>query len=127
MTRAWIARLRSQEGVSLVEVMVGLVVMSVVLLGLAATLAVAAQRMHVSREHLGRWTTSLQQVERLRAMPYEQLADGKLAVEGAQMDWSVTEIYSGHKEIRVFLRYDDPAGRALGDTIVVRRTAVPER
>ncbi len=90
MTLAKLNRLNDERGVSLIELMVAVMILSVALLGLAAAAGVAAQQLHVGRADMHRWAAAQQQLEELVRMGYDSVATDSSVVQGYPMSWTVT-------------------------------------
>ncbi len=90
MTLAKLKPLHDERGVSLVELLVAVMILSVALLGLAGAGGVAAQQLHIGRKDMTRWTAAQQQIEELVRTGYDSIATGSSVVQGYPMNWTVT-------------------------------------
>ena len=81
---------RHEGGVALVEILVAIIILSGVLLSLAAASGHAARQIYHSRRELNMWSAVQSQVDSLRAAGFKNLADGSSTVEGYPLAWTVT-------------------------------------
>ena len=109
-------RIINREGVSLVEILIGVIILSVALLGLAAAGGVAARQVYQGRVDMGRWAALQQQLESLVAQGYENVADGSGAVQGYPMSWTVTG--TDPKQITLLMTRENFRGVTVQDTLV---------
>ena len=90
MTLAKLNRLDDERGVSLVELLVAVMILSVALLGLAAASGAALQQLHIARTDMHHWAAAQQQIEELVRMGYESVATNSSVVQGYPMSWTVS-------------------------------------
>lgn len=109
-------RLRDHRGVSLVEILIGVVILSVALIGLAAAGGVAARQVYTGRQDMGRWAAIQQQLESLVALGYDSVADGSSTVQGYPMTWTVTG--TDPKQITVVMERENYRGETVQDTFI---------
>ncbi len=84
------AVMRNEGGVALVEILVAIIILSGVLLSLAAASGHAARQIYHSRRELNMWSAVQSQVDSLRSVGFNNLADGSATVEGYPVSWNVT-------------------------------------
>ena len=83
------SRIFSERGVSLVEPLVAMVVLSFSLLGSAGMFAVAQDGVSGGAKSLEAMALVESRMERLRALPYGRLASGNQTVNGIVLAWTV--------------------------------------
>lgn len=79
----------SERGVSLVEPLVAMVVISFSLLGSVGMFAVAQDGISGSAKSLEAMTLAESRMERLRVLPYRSLLGGEQRVNGIALTWTV--------------------------------------
>lgn len=83
------SRVFSERGVSLVEPLVAMVVISFSLLGSVGMFAAAQEGVSGSARSLEAMALAESRMERLRALPYDSLVSGNQAVNGTVLAWTV--------------------------------------
>lgn len=83
-------RVRDERGVALVEVMVAMVLLTTVLLSLAAATGHAARQMAFSRRDMDVWSALQSQAESLMAVGYSNVTSGSATVRGYPVTWTVS-------------------------------------
>lgn len=123
--RLCLARLRSRSGFGLIEIIVALVVATIGMLGLAGMLLQIGRRSTQISGQNSRGAVATQVMNRLAALPYDQLpsAAGCTTVSGAP--FSYTQCISvltgaGYKSIRLVITPANPRVRA--DTTYLTRS-----
>lgn len=109
-------KVRGQEGVTLVEVLIGVIILSLALLGLAAAGGVAARQVYRGRVDMGRWAALQQRLESLVAEGYENVTAGSDTVQGYPMSWTVTG--TNPKQITLVVTRENFRGQTVQDTMV---------
>lgn len=109
-------RIRDERGVSLVEILIGVVILAVALLGLAAAGGVAARQVYSGRQDMSRWAAIQHQLEYLVSQGYDEVADGSTTVQGYPMSWTVTG--DDPKQITVVMTREDYQGNSVNDTLI---------
>jgi prepilin-type N-terminal cleavage/methylation domain-containing protein len=109
-------RLKSRAGVSLVEVLIGIVILSIALLGLAAAGGVAARQVYTGRVDMARWAALQQQLESVIARGYDSVTAGSATVQGYPMSWTVAG--TNPKQITLVMTRQDARGQLRYDTLV---------
>ncbi|MGD2154066.1 MAG: prepilin-type N-terminal cleavage/methylation domain-containing protein [Gemmatimonadales bacterium] len=104
-----------RRGVSLVEILIGIVILTVALLGLAAAGGVAAQQVYQGRQDMHRWVALQQQLETLVATGYDSLSAGSATVQGYPMSWAVSG--TDPKQITLVMERENFAGLMVEDTV----------
>lgn len=82
-------RVLSERGMSLVEPLVAMVVISFSLLGSVGMFAVAQDGISGSAKSLEAMTLAESRMERLRVLPYSSLLGGEQVVDGIVLTWTV--------------------------------------
>ena len=109
-------RIRNREGVSLVEILIGVVILAVALLGLAAAGGVAARQVYMGRVDMGRWAALQEQLESLVAQGYDSVETGSGSVQGYPMTWEVSG--TNPKQITLVMQRENFQGSTVYDTLV---------
>jgi hypothetical protein len=125
--RAWRMG-RPREGITVVEVLVGLVVLTIGMLGTAGLLAAAGRRATQMGTQTGRSATETLQINRLASMPYDSLTTAAGCVTVIAQPFphsrcvSVTDITDGlgYKQVRLIITPSN--GRLRADTVYLNRT-----
>ena len=81
---------KDERGVSLVEVVIGILILSVVLLSLVASGALAFKQVHRGRTDMQLWAAVQRQVDSLFGARWDGLATGSDTVQGYPMTWTVS-------------------------------------
>lgn len=117
-------RLASERGASLVEVVVGLVVLTTALLGLAGTAGLALQQSARSGKDIHLWAALQGTVDSLVAVGAGSVTDGSTLGAGYPMSWVVSG--TNPQRIDVYVDRKDFTGRvALQDTLVLYLGGAP--
>ena len=82
-------RVLSENGVSLVEPLVAMVVISFSLLGSVGMFAAAQEGLSGSAKSMEAIALAESKMERLRALPYSSLLSGNQTVDGIVLTWTV--------------------------------------
>jgi prepilin-type N-terminal cleavage/methylation domain-containing protein len=104
------------QGVSLVEVLIGIVILAIALLGLAAAGGVAARQVYTGRVDMARWAALQQQLESVIARGYDSVTAGSATVQGYPMSWTVAG--TNPKQITLVMTRQDARGQLRYDTLV---------
>ncbi len=117
MIKRWRDRFGDAGGFSLVEVVIGIVILAIALLGLAAAGGVAAKQVYLGRTDMARWAALQQQVENLMARGYGNVTDSSAVVQGYQMSWTVSG--TNPQKITLVMERTNAAGQTVQDTVVM--------
>ena len=117
MRQVSFARLREKRGISLVEILIAVVILSVALLALCAAGVVAARQVYMARTDMDRGSALQQQVELLLVDGYYNVADGSAVVEGYPMEWTVSG--DDPKQITLTIERTGFTGAMVEDTVVL--------
>jgi prepilin-type N-terminal cleavage/methylation domain-containing protein len=109
-------RLKEEKGVSLIEVLIGVVILAIALLGLAAAGGVAARQVYNGRLDMARWAAIQEQIESLVAVGYDSISGGSGTVQGYPMTWTVTG--TDPKEIMLVITRENYAKQTVQDTLI---------
>ncbi len=126
--RAWRIG-RSRDGITVVEVLVGLIVLTIGMLGTAGMLAAAGRRATQMGTLSGRSATETLEINRLASIPYDLLSTATGCVTVTQLPFphtrciSLTDISGGlgYKQVRLVITPSN--GRLRADTVYLNRTA----
>ena len=107
--------LSDERGISLVELIVGMMILSVSLLGLSAAGGVAARQVHAGRADMQLWAAVQEQVEDLMRLGYESVTSGTGTVQGFPMEWTVTG--TTPKRVDLVVQRTNLSGSTVADTL----------
>ena len=114
-------RARDERGVSLIEVMVGMVMLTSTLLGLAGATGLALQTTIRGRQDIQLWAAVQWKADSLVSSGWGNVTNGSDTVHGYPMSWTV----SGTDLERIDLLVDYPSqitGAARQDTLILYLT-----
>ncbi len=97
-----VARKRSERGASLIEAMVGMVMMTLILLSLGQAMGFAMRMTVRGREDLRLWADVQQKADSLMTVSAASVVSGSDVVSGRNISWTVT----GSNPVRVDLAAD---------------------
>jgi Tfp pilus assembly protein PilV len=117
MTQRNVAPLFDECGVSLIEVILGLVILAIALLGLAAAGVVAARLVHMGREDMHMWAAVQEQVETFVSQGYANVLDGSGVAQGYAMSWTVSG--QDPKQIELVTQHENRSHKMVADTLYV--------
>jgi len=86
-------RLRTADGVSLVEVIVSIILLTIVVTSLAQASFIAARYLQQGKSDTRMWSAVHFQMESITADGYDALSSGSSTVEGYPMTWAVQGVY----------------------------------
>ncbi len=111
-------RARDERGVSLIEVMIGLVILASALLGLIGASGLALHNTVRSSQSMQMWAAVQWKADSLVSSGYGNVTNGSDTVQGYPMSW----IVSGTDPERIDLLVDYPnlrTGAAMRDTLII--------
>ncbi|UCC81756.1 MAG: hypothetical protein JSW46_12175 [Gemmatimonadota bacterium] len=108
------------RGISVVELMVGVVLLAIVVLSLAASGMYSSRTLTKSRIQLEAAEFVQSEVERLLAVPYDSLRAGSRETEVGVSKWEIEERYS-HRRIFLVTHYTPTEAISVWDTVVAYR------
>ncbi len=111
--------LRSESGVSIVEVLIALVIFATALLGVVGTAARVGGIVNSSHVRLRAGSVAQQQIEELLTRPYIEVKAGSVTRRGVDLRWTVAET-TWAKEVMLVYKYTTP-GRVRADTLSFAR------
>jgi len=111
-----VKRIRESDGVSLIEVLIGVIILTLALPGLAAAGGVAARQVYMGRVDMARWVAVQQQLETLVAAGYDSVSAGSDTVQGYPMSWTVSGV--DPKQVTLVLERENYRGQTVMDTVV---------
>lgn len=112
---------RHPGGFSLIEVLVGAMILGMTLMSLAAAGGMAMRHTQLSRNDMDLWAALHRQVEQLLATDHGSLTDGSAVVQGYPMSWTVSG--SDPKEVILVTERTNLGGEAVEDTVILYRAA----
>jgi Tfp pilus assembly protein PilV len=117
MSARSVRRRLDARGISVVELLVGVVLLAVVVVSLAGA-SMYASRM-LTRSQVSMESTEFQQseLERILAVPYDSLASGSRATEVGESEWTVTDLGT-HRRILLITHYAPTSAISVKDTLV---------
>ena len=107
----------NRDGVSVVELMVGVVLLAVVTISLVGSSLYASRTLTRSRLELKTSEYMQAELERLLALPYASVTDGSRTTTKGSSTWTVTD-QTSYKEILLIVNYAPTAGTSEWDTVV---------
>lgn len=110
-------RWRDDGGMSMIEILVGMIILSVSLLSLAGAGAVGARHLYLSRTDMHRWAALQEQVETLRQSGYSGVTTDSAVVQGYPISWTVTG--TDPKKVVLLLERTNVASQIVQDTLVL--------
>ena len=109
-----------QRGISVVELMVGVVLLAVVVISLAASGLYSQRTLARSRVQLEAAEFMQSEVERLLAVPYDSLRNGSRETEVGVSRWEIEDRYT-HRRILLITHYAPTEAISAWDTVVAYR------
>lgn len=92
-------KLQNREGFSLVEVLVGMILLSFVMMGLGGAATLGLSQMSKARQDL-QYSADVQQVtDSLVAKGWNNVASGSQTIRGRSMSWTVTTLNPKSQQI----------------------------
>lgn len=108
----------NERGMSLVEIMVGIMMMSFVLLGLAGAAALAARQVLHGRVDMRQWATVQSKLDSLVSVGANNVSSGSDVVNGREIYWTVSGTNPRRIDV-VAERMNVSARATAADTIVL--------
>lgn len=108
------------RGISIVELMVGVVLLAVVVISLAASGMYSSRTLARSRVQLEAAEFVQSEVERLLAVPYDSLRNGSRVTEVGTAEWEIEDKYT-HRQILLITHYAPTEAVSVWDTVVAYR------
>lgn len=99
MTRILERSRADRRGTSIIEVVVAMMVLTISVLGMAGGAVVATRQLSIAELKTERTIVRQNTLERLRALPFDSVADGSDELGAFSLEWIVTEGGSGSKLI----------------------------
>jgi Tfp pilus assembly protein PilV len=119
MTKRMRRRL-NEKGISVIELLVGITLLAVVVVSLAAASLYASRTMTRSRMELEAVEFQQSELERLLAVPYDDLASDARTTEYGQSSWTVADSFT-YRRIILVTNYTPVEGLSVWDTVVAYR------
>lgn len=119
MMNATLSRLRDEGGMSVLEILVGVIILSATLLGLSAASLVAARQARISQQDLEIWAAVQEQVDSLMIVSYGEVMTGSAEVQGYPMTWTVSG--TGPKKVVFVVGRTNLSGQPVADTLILYR------
>jgi len=111
---------RDTAGMTALEVVVSLMILSTVLLGIAATTSTAARSLVSGRVDAENAYAIQYQAEKLMSLDYDSLKTGSGVVMGIACEWSVTG--TDVKTVQLVAKVTNGLGYAVKDTTIIVRS-----
>ena len=117
MNKQLVNRLRDASGVSVIEVLVALLLLTLVILSLASATFVASQTLRSGRSYMGVWSVAQSKLDSLTAVGWTALGgtSGADTVQGYPVTWDVQGV-NPRKVILVVQR--SVSGQVFADSFV---------
>jgi prepilin-type N-terminal cleavage/methylation domain-containing protein len=111
----------NQRGFSLIEVMIGVTIMTAAVLGLAATTTLGLKHTSRSREDTQFWGDAQQVMDSLVGRGFGQVVSGQTTIRGRSVRWEVGSSASAPQLIRLIATRNGYQNRfrSVSDTIIV--------
>jgi Tfp pilus assembly protein PilV len=109
-----------RRGISIVELMVGVVLLAVVVVSLAAASLYASRNLTRARLQLEAAEFLQTELERLLAIPYDGLADGTRSTSEGTSSWTIEE-RGTHRQILLITNFAPTEAISVWDTVVAYR------
>jgi Tfp pilus assembly protein PilV len=106
-----------ERGISVVELLVGVVLLAVVVLSLAASGLYSSRALARSRIELEATEFLQSELEQLLAVPYDSLTDGSRESSAGTSKWEVVDRYT-HRRILLVTHYAPTEAVSVWDTVV---------
>ena len=119
MNRETHSPLADQRGISLVEIIVALIILSGTLLSLAGATGLASRQLLSGRTDLNAWAASQSQAENLMARDFDTISSGSATVHGFPMTWTVSG--TNPKKVLLHMDWTNRRGLVVTDTVVLYR------
>ncbi len=103
-----------------IEVVVALVILSTVLLGIAATTSTAAKSLTSGQRQVENAAAIQYQAELLMAVPFDSLANGTAQVQGIPFTWTVAG--TTVKSVQLVATVTNGFGEVVPDTVTLVRS-----
>jgi prepilin-type N-terminal cleavage/methylation domain-containing protein len=110
------AALSDARGMTLVELLVAVVILTVTLFALAAATGVTARQVDMGREDTDSWMALQTQVETLIQQGYDDLVDGSAEVNGHPIRWTVAA--GNPKKVLIMVERWNTNRRIVEDTLL---------
>ena len=91
-----------RQGFTLVEIIVALVIFSIMMGGLMSAGLVASNQLKLGQSDVEVWEVATYQMEKLLAMGYDSIKNGKDTINGYPVDWKI----NGNSPKRIFVTID---------------------
>lgn len=112
------SRIRAEDsGISLLELLVAITILSLAVLSLVAAGGVAARQLYIARSDMQVWSATQHQAETLKMSGYDGVTSDSATVQGFPMWWEVTG--TNPKEVRLRVQLRDAFGDPVEDTLVL--------
>jgi prepilin-type N-terminal cleavage/methylation domain-containing protein len=111
----------NRDGMSLIEILVSVTLLSVVLMSLSGAAALGLSQMGKAKQDL-QYSADVQQVtDSLIAKGYQHVADGSATIRGRSVSWSVTTVNTKSQKLAVIAQRRGLANTSAmyADTITV--------
>ena len=110
------------SGISIVELLIGVVLLAVVVLSLAASGLYSSRTLSRSRVQLQAAEYLQSELEQLLAVPYDSLRDGSRESSDGTSEWAVEDRYT-HRRIILVTHYAPAEAISVWDTVVAFKLA----
>lgn len=120
--------MKDRSGMSLIEIVVALMIMSLGAVGFSATLSQMHRQAMLAEMDADRQIAKTYVVERLRGVPYSTVADSAQDIGRYSLNWSVTDT-AGVKEVELVTvgpRFEQGQGPAVAYTDTLLFTVAPK-
>jgi len=114
-------RMRNARGFTLVEVLVGITVLTVALLGLAAAAGTSIRSMARAREEVQYWGDAQEVMDSLMGKGFGNVTSGSTTLRGRVISWTAGSAASAPQQLTLFMERPNYSSRStlVRDTIVI--------
>lgn len=108
--------MRGTDGFTLTEVLISVVVIVIGVLGFASSIGVVTMQMQYGERNTEVALVAADQLERLRALPYDSVTSGSRTIGDYDVDWDVSG--QDPKRVLLTLSFEKRNGDTAADTLV---------
>ncbi|MGH7674495.1 MAG: type IV pilus modification PilV family protein [Gemmatimonadales bacterium] len=109
--------LAAERGMSLIEVLVGIIVLSIGLIGVALSGSMANRQMRTGRTDMTSWAALQQQAEVLVRQGFKNVKTDSSVVLGYPLNWTVSG--TDPKQAVLVMKRTSPTGAQIRDTLIL--------
>jgi prepilin-type N-terminal cleavage/methylation domain-containing protein len=111
------SRLKGERGLTLVEILVAVTILSIGLLAVASGSSAAARQVLTGRRDVGVWSAVQQEAEVLTGLGYKKVKTDSAVVQGYPLQWTVTG--TNPKKLVLQATWTNTSMKVVKDTLVL--------